>query len=108
MMDLYEFQTEMISWSSHNFPNAKPHEPLLGAVEELGELSHAHLKMEQGIRGTKEEHHEAKGDAVADCIIFLMHYCILNGLDLENELRRAWGNVRHRDWIKFPKNGKTK
>lgn len=105
-MTLSQLQSEVAQWGSHNFPNAKPHHPLLGINEEAGELSHAHLKMEQGIRGTKEEHQEAKGDAIADLMIFAAHYCHLNQLDLEGETLKAWNQVKARDWIKYPKNGK--
>jgi len=38
----------------------------MGLVEEVGELAHAHLKNEQGIRGTPEEHVQAKVDAIGE------------------------------------------
>jgi len=43
---------------------------LLGLLEEMGEYAHAQLKMEQGIRGTKEEHLASQHDAIADIVIF--------------------------------------
>lgn len=100
-------QSLVSEWSNHNFPNNKPHMPLLGVSEEVGELCHAHLKMEQGIRGNLDEHKAAKADAVGDTIIYLADYCNRNDLSLELCVRAAWNEVKDRDWIKFPKNGKT-
>lgn len=104
-MDLKTLQREVSEWAARNFPNNKPHMPLLGASEEIGELCHAHLKMEQGIRGTPEEHHAAKCDAVGDTIIYLADYCRLNGIDLDDAVENAWSVVVNRDWLKNKKNG---
>jgi hypothetical protein len=52
--DLRKFQQEQKDWSKRNFPTQNtPYRPLLGVMEEVGELSHAHLKAEQGIREMK-------------------------------------------------------
>lgn len=104
-MHLFQLQTEVKEWSERNFPNNKVHQPLLGALEELGELAHAHLKQEQGIRG---DQHAAKADAVGDIIIYLADYCARNELCLAECVRTAWEEVKERDWIKFPVNGKNK
>jgi len=69
-------------------------------MEELGELSHAHLKMEQGIRGEFATHQLGKQDAVGDIIIYLADYCDQNGLDLQKCVEYAWGQVKNRDWVK--------
>lgn len=106
-LSLRTLQEEVQAWTSHNFPDAKPYQPLLGAVEEIGELAHAHLKAEQGIRGTGAEHQERKEDAIADAIIFLAHYCTLNGIDLQAAVARTWATVRQRDWQADPANGGT-
>ena len=42
-------QKEVGEWSRENFPDNQQYHPLLGVSEEVGELCHAHLKMEQGI-----------------------------------------------------------
>jgi hypothetical protein len=73
----------------HNFGDRPAWQTLLGVVEEVGELSHAHLKAAQGIRGTREQHHVAKIDAVADIVIFLADYCTAEGIDLERYRRIA-------------------
>lgn len=97
-------QTEAKQWTIRNFPNAIPSQAILGIVEELGELSHQHLKAEQGIRETSPE--KAK-DAIGDMIIYIMHYCNLMGWDLDKIIFDTWDIVKKRDWIKYPKNGKT-
>jgi len=68
-------QTEVGTWATKNFGADRPaYQRLLGAMEELGELSHAHLKEEQNIRGTEDHVADAK-DAIGDIVIYLMDYC---------------------------------
>ena len=83
-----------------NFGAQPSYRPLLGAVEELGELTHAHLKGEQGIRHTPEAITAKKKDALADIIIYLCDYASREGLDLHEALNDAWAEVRLRDWTK--------
>jgi NTP pyrophosphatase (non-canonical NTP hydrolase) len=95
------FQASVSEWlKKQPFYPQKPHQPLIGIQEELGELSHAHLKSEQGIRGTAEEHHEAKRDAIGDILVYIAGYCEANGLQMGQCLERAWEEVRQRDWNK--------
>ena len=101
-LDLKQLQREHREWLAHNVPNQLPHAALLGVQEEVGELSHAHLKMEQGIRGDKEKHTADKKDAIGDIVIFLSSYCNTNGFDLEECVEDAWAHVKKRDWIKDP------
>lgn len=94
---LDEIQSEVASWAKQNFPDAEPWEPLVGAVEELGELAHAHLKLHQNIR-MDEDHGAAKIDALGDIVVYLLHYCHLADLSLEDCLEEAWREVSQRDW----------
>lgn len=103
-MTLSQLQSEVGEWSRKNFPNNQPYHPLLGVTEETGELAHAHLKMDQGIRGTPEEHKLAKIDAVADIMIYLANYCDLNAINMELAVETTWANVKQRDWQKNPMN----
>ena len=91
---LAQLQREQARWASDNFGRQHPYQPLLGAMEELGELAHAHLKAEQGIRGTLAEHRAAKVDAVGDIIIYLSNYCTLNGIDLESAVEQTWAKYK--------------
>ena len=104
-MNLKTLQSEVSEWASRNFPHNKPHMPLLGAAEEIGELCHAHLKSEQGIRGTLLQHKAAKADAVGDVVIYLANYCMLNNLNLSLCVSDAWNQVKQRDWNKNPQTG---
>ena len=103
-MDLKGIQEEVALWNKKNFPDAQPYQPLLGLAEEVGELSHAHLKMEQGIR-VAENHFMKKYDAIGDIIIYLAAYCYKNDIDLNAAFWYAWDQVKDRDWIKYPENG---
>jgi len=99
-MHLRQVQDEQVPWVNHNFPGRPAWQPLLGAVEELGELAHAHLKADQEIRGTAEEHEEAAKDAVGDIVIFLADYCTARGWDMEDIVTETWNSVKMRDWAK--------
>lgn len=46
----------------------------MGIFEEAGELCHAQLKLEQGIRGSREGHELAMRDAIGDISIYMMNY----------------------------------
>lgn len=100
-MNLRELQEEQKPWIEHNFGGRPSWQPLLGALEELGELAHAHLKDAQGIR-TGEQHRAAKVDAVADVVIFLADYCTAEGIDFQAALEDTWSTVKKRDWKADP------
>lgn len=82
-------QNEVGRWAKKNFPASPPGHQILGLVEELGELAHARLKSEQGIRGDVSAHTAAARDAVADSFIFFMHACSNLGWASQEILRTA-------------------
>jgi len=104
-LTLRQLQEEQRPWVEHNFPGREAYYPLLGAVEELGELAHAHLKQLQGIRGTDQEHEDAAKDAVGDVVVFLADYCSARGFDFQDILNETWAKVKQRDWRKDPVGG---
>jgi NTP pyrophosphatase (non-canonical NTP hydrolase) len=104
-MDLSEVQIEHTYWREKNFPHQVSYEALLGMVEEVGELCHAHLKGVQGIRHTPEEVEAMKRDALGDIFIFALSYCGSEKINLEECIEDAWDNVRRRDWQADPKLG---
>lgn len=106
-MQLSDLQEQHRLWVEHNFPGQKQHEPLLGLVEEVGELAHAHLKHEQGIRGLNDQDlaFVKKMDAVGDIVIYLASYCTANAIDLDDAVEAAWDEVQKRDWVANPKKG---
>jgi len=96
-LSLRNLQDELRPWQEYNFPNRPAWQPLLGVMEEAGELAHAHLKQVQAIR--LEEDHEAKArDAVADIVVYLADYCNARGFDFQSCLEAAWSEVKERDW----------
>jgi len=108
MTDIFDFeqlQFEQGNWQEQNFPSSGIHECFYGVVEEIGELSHALLKMDQGIRGTKAEHMAETKDAVGDIIIYLAGLCNKRGISLQSAVEMAWNEVKQRDWVKYPKAG---
>ncbi len=104
-LTLRRLQDEQRPWVKHNFRSDRPaYWPLLGAVEELGELAHAHLKGEQGIRITEDHEANAK-DAVADVVIFLADYCSARGWEMQDIVEETWTRVKKRDWRGNPEKG---
>ena len=70
MFDPVKLEVEYIEWSNKNFGEVKyidksfkyAHQPLLGMIEEFGELLEA-------------ETYEEKFDAIGDIVIFMIDYC---------------------------------
>ena len=105
-LNLRAMQFRHTQWREKNFPGAEPWEALVGALEELGELAHAHLKGKWGIRGmTRAAMMKKKADAIGDIVIYLISYCGTNGLDFETCITDAWAEVQARDWQANPKTG---
>lgn len=104
---LYILQRRSQEWRENSFPPEHRTAPLqaLGVCEEAGELAHAVLKLEQGIRGTREHHIMTAADAVGDIIIYLAGVCSALELDLENCVADAWHEVSQRDWSKNKETG---
>lgn len=61
-------------WVAHNFPDEVGDVAcsLIGMTEELGELARAHLKLNQGIRGSGDDHRLAAMDAIGDLTIYML------------------------------------
>jgi len=88
-----------------NFPGTNSIEQFLGVVEEVGELSHALLKLSQGIRGKPSKLREDSMDAVGDIMIFLMGFCNEMQWDLDTILNTTWDHVAKRNWVNNPLTG---
>lgn len=131
-MNLTTFQRQVKQWRTVNFGDGPAVHPLLGVVEELGELvdaflllpspwrgassvlrlagavgrlAHATLKTEQGIRGSAQKHELAAKDAVGDLLVYLADLCGRRGWDMEKILDDTWAQVSRRDWRKNPAEG---
>jgi NTP pyrophosphatase (non-canonical NTP hydrolase) len=72
-------QDEHSAWEYGNFGTQLPWVPLAGIAEEAGELSHAYLKLSQGIRGDAAKHKADACDAVGDILVYLVSYCTKMG-----------------------------
>ena len=78
---LERIQEEQKVWADRNFGEQPSWMSLMGAIEEIGELAHAHLKEAQSIRN-HEDHSEKAKDAIGDTVIFLCGYCSARGWKL--------------------------
>lgn len=95
-MNWKQLQDEQREWSMRNFGPHPAEHPMLGMIEKLGVLAHAHLKGLQGIRHTPEEILEMKKDACAEFMIVMADYfncknlnlaeCIRHGMKLKPDL----------------------
>jgi NTP pyrophosphatase (non-canonical NTP hydrolase) len=95
-----ELQSIASKWSRENFGEhfGTGYRNLLGLSEEVGELCHAQLKGEQGIRHTSEEILKLKKDAVGDIIIFLANYCDSQKIEMSECVEMALNEILKRDW----------
>lgn len=67
---LADLQKEIFRWQEYNFGKQKDRRMVFGICEESGELCHAHLKLEQGIRGDKDDLIASARDAIGDICIY--------------------------------------
>jgi len=105
MVDVSKIQAEIAEWAKYNFGEAPDSiNPLLGMIEEAGELCHAVLKSRQGIRGFNdpEKRRAAVKDACGDLMVFMCNFAIIEGFDLAECLEEVWAEVKQRDWRKNP------
>lgn len=105
-MTIQEMQDHHRLWVNHNFPDQQPHDALLGICEEAGELCHAHLKRDQGIRGMNPEAYvDAASDALGDIFIYMLSYANANGFNLQDCIEATFARVMERDWRADPSKG---
>jgi NTP pyrophosphatase (non-canonical NTP hydrolase) len=83
-LTLTALQDALAAWEARNFAPVNPLHRALGVAEEAGELCHAVLKRDQGIRGTHEGHTAKIRDAIGDIAIFCMQICSAEGLRAED------------------------
>ena len=102
---LSQLQKERDEWVKRNFPEDQIEDSMFGAIEEIGELCHHHLKRKQGIRGQQSMHYSEMLDAVADCVIFLAGVASHLGVDYGELVSQTWADVKKRDWVKDPRGG---
>jgi NTP pyrophosphatase (non-canonical NTP hydrolase) len=96
--DLATLQGDISAWIAHNFPDRQPLGVVAGLAEETGEVCRAAVKMEQGIRGTREEWLGELGNELADVFIKLVDVADFYGLNLAVCIHNRWAVVRLRDW----------
>jgi NTP pyrophosphatase (non-canonical NTP hydrolase) len=92
-------QTQVAKWVKANFgPELPEWHPILGVMEELGELCHSFLKQGQGIH-LEEDHREKMADAVADIVIFLADFCQREGFLFQELMEIVLPKVLKRNWV---------
>jgi NTP pyrophosphatase (non-canonical NTP hydrolase) len=109
-MDLAQLQSERKVWADRNFPQANAEDHLIGVMEELGELAHANLKGRMKVRAGVNDGAlvDAERDAVGDIVIYLTGYCSDRGFSIAECVERSWDEVKDRDWVSNPVDGKPK
>lgn len=95
-------QVMLSRWETRNFGAGTLAHRALGVCEEAGELAHAILKHEQGIRGMgdRDAMREAAGDAIADVTIYAINLATALRLDFGTLVRGVAEQVMGRDWKK--------
>ena len=108
-MKIEAYIKKVVDWQRGQFGEhyGTGYRNLLGLAEEVGELCHAHLKGEQGIRHTHEEILLMKKDAIGDVAVFLFAYCDSQSISFVECLESVWNELQGRDWKNDPMNGKS-
>lgn len=102
--ELNKLQHELLAWQNSNFKSEDTGVEwmVLGAAEEVGEVSHIVLKSRQRIRkfqeGLDEKALEGLADGVADTVIYLMQLCSHAGINFGEALFATAEEVMKRDW----------
>jgi NTP pyrophosphatase (non-canonical NTP hydrolase) len=83
--DMNGLRDEVGKWASENF---EVHNPLLGLIEEVGELAHCFLKRSQKIRGFENPKvfEELAKDAIGDIGIYAAHFASIHNLNLDLDI----------------------
>lgn len=107
IVNLRKIQWEHDEWARRNFGEQHRLEnSVLGMGEEFGELCHAIVKLNQGIRGVGEDTvMDLIADAHCDLIIFSLGVASMVNYDLATELDQTWAKVKSRDWVEDPERG---
>lgn len=71
----------------------------------IGKLCHAHLKLEQNIRGSKSEHLRVIEKLLWDTYCVLYNIAYAYNLDFDRCISDTWAKVSKRDWKKNSING---
>ena len=120
-LSLAEIQKSVGEWAQRNFGNNQSKHPidnnigpmgslcpLLGIIEEVGELAHCVLKAHQGIRGfnDSEKYLTERDDALGDILIYLCDFATREGVNLQETLNKVFHRVvLKRNWVENPHNG---
>jgi hypothetical protein len=94
VIDWSKLVQERNEWVAYNFPDSSDTDhTIMGVIEELGELVHAHIKRAQGIR--MEEDHDARAkDSVGDATVYLLG--VMNKVGIPDS-RSVAGRVEESD-----------
>jgi NTP pyrophosphatase (non-canonical NTP hydrolase) len=113
-------QRELADWQHRNFGIVGTASLMLGVMEEVGELSHAILKKQQGIREYSQNDYMKKelkekeiaevtdkyrkhiADAYGDILVYLGQVMFNEGIDCEEAFSEVSAKVLKRDWKSNP------
>ena len=99
--EIRALQIEVNEWVTRNFDNSEL-TAVVGMVEEVGELCRAVVKMEQGIRGSRNEWFAEIRKESGDVFIKLCDVARFYGFDLADAIHERWAKVGKRDWKADP------
>jgi NTP pyrophosphatase (non-canonical NTP hydrolase) len=92
-MDLREYQERVGIWLDANLPDTSVPLQALALCEEAGEAARAIVKMELGIRGTREQWMKELEDEVGGVFAALLCLCHKTGIDLQDAVEVQWAKT---------------
>lgn len=91
-------QYEIQEWHDRNFPTQTLAIDQVVLTEEIGELSRVIAKMDQNIRGTKEQWLIEAHKEIGDVMIALSNVANSLNIDIISAWQDRWKTVSKRDW----------
>lgn len=91
-------QYQVKQWHDRNFPTQTLAIDQVVLTEEIGELSRVIAKMDQNIRGTKEEWMIEAAKEIGDVMIALSNVANSLEIDIITAWQDRWATISKRDW----------
>lgn len=99
-MNVKLLQEQINAWHNKNFSDSNAIRQQLNLTEEVGELSRAIIKMDQGIRGSQADWLAEAKKEVGDVLISLSNVAGALGIDIQEAWEERWATISQRDWTK--------
>lgn len=82
--------------------NGRPHDPVLKAQSELGQITQSYQNLEAGEFGSPEHHLGNMEHAAAEVVVAMLELCARHELDLDEAVQAVWSKRKLKRWRENP------